>query len=275
MTKSSHPLRTGAEGHHRWLLLLLLATASTVMGCAESPTASLVDDSNPPGANPSLYDHTRSAGASAADFLSADDFDRLVVQIQYVEGFEPSAGGLQRLEDFLSARLNKPAGIEISVDSTPLRIEAQAIYSAADIREIEAQNRTTYTQGRTLAAYFLFLDGEYADQSNVLGIAYNNTSMAIFAEKIGEYTGGPLEPSQATVEGTVAMHELGHVLGLVNTGSPMQVEHQDEPHGHHCDDENCLMYYAVRTTDFISNLLGGVPDLDQSCIDDLRANGGA
>lgn len=32
------------------------------------------------------------------------------------------------------------------------------------------------------------------------------------------------------------------------------------------------MHYSVRLTDFISNLLGGMPQLDQNCLDDLQAN---
>ena len=108
----------------------------------------------------------------------------------------------------------------------------------------------------------------------MLGFAYNNTSIAIFGEKIRDHSGSISQPATATVEGVVLNHELGHLLGLVNSGSTMQTEHQDEPHGKHCDDPDCLMYYAVRTTDFIANLLGDMPTLDANCLDDLAANGG-
>ena len=54
----------------------------------------------------------------------------------------------------------------------------------------------------------------------------------------------------------------------------MQTEHQDAPNGKHCDDENCLMYWSVRTLNFIANLTGDAPELDQNCLDDLQANGG-
>jgi hypothetical protein len=226
-----------------------------------------------PGGGGGSYDHSLSPGASANDLLSADAYDRLIVQVQYVEGHRPSDAGLQHLEDFLNARLNKPSAVVMEIDA-PLRIQTQAIYSTADVRAIEQRHRTAYTEGTTLAIYMLFLDGEYAGEPNVLGIAYNNTSMAVFEEKIEQYTGGPVEPPAATVEGAVASHEVGHLLGLVNNGTTMQRQHQDEPNGHHCDDPDCLMYYAVRTTDFIANLLGGVPTLDQDCLDDLQANGG-
>jgi hypothetical protein len=207
------------------------------------------------------------------DLLSATDYGTLVVQVQYFEGHPPSASGLSLLEAFLNERLHKPGGISVEIDA-PLAIAPQATYSASQIRAIEGEHRTAYTHGDTLAVHLLFVPGEYAESANVLGIAYNNTSMAIFGEVIAEHTGGALQPSESTVTGVVAMHEFGHILGLVGNGSTMQTEHQDEPNGRHCDDPDCLMYYAVRTTDFLSNLLGDLPELDQECLDDLRANGG-
>jgi hypothetical protein len=255
----------------RCALFLLIALLGP-MACGDGVTDPNGNDPDPPG--PGEYDHARAPGASAADLLTADVFDRVIVQVQYVQGYEPSAAGLQHLEDFLEARLNKPAGITIQIDA-PLPIAGQATYSAAEVRALEADHRTVFTEGTTLAMYALFLDGEFAGSPNVLGVAYNNTSLAIFEETIQAHSGGALEPSVATVEGTVAQHEAGHLLGLVNNGSAMQTEHQDEPNGHHCDDPNCLMYWAVRTTDFIQNLLDGMPQLDQDCLDDLQANGGA
>lgn len=78
------------------------------------------------------------------------------------------------------------------------------------------------------------------------------------------------------VEQSVMKHEVGHILGLVNLGAPMQTNHQDAEHGKHCINENCLMYWATETGNFISNLTGSSPpQLDANCIADLRANGGA
>lgn len=254
-------------------LRCLLAALLLAAACGDAPMGPNGPGTTPePPAEPS-YDHARGPGASARDLLAADDFDSLVVQVSYVEGFRPTDEGLDILADFLGERVNKPRGIEIQL-APPLLITSQATYTVADIRALEETHRTAYTEGSTLAVHFLFLDGEYSEAANVLGLAYHNTSMIVFAEKIREYSGGAFQPSIGTVEGVVANHEVGHILGLVNNGSAMQTPHQDEPNGRHCDDPDCLMYYAVRTTDFVSNLLGGMPTLDQDCIDDLRANGG-
>lgn len=256
--------RSGPSRFFRLLLVTCIAVAGACTSDARTPTS--------PDPDPEPYDHTRASGASAADLLSADSYDSLVVQVQYVEGHRPTDQGLAILEDFLGDRLNKPRGISIQVE--PIPTPGQATYTVEDVVALEQQHRTAFTGGSTLAIYFLFLDGEFSENADVLGFAYYNTSMAIFQEKIENNTGGALQPPQSTAEGIVLNHEIGHNLGLVANGSPMQNEHQDEPHGKHCDNEDCLMYYTVRTLDFIQNLTGDGPVLDQNCVDDLQANGG-
>lgn len=250
------------------LLRLLLVTCIAVAGACTSDATTPTS----PDPEPEPYDQTQATGASAADLLAADSYDSLVVQVQYVEGHRPTDQGLSILHDFLSSRLNKPRGISVQLEAIPS--PGQATYTVEDVVALEQQHRTAFTEESTLAVYFLFLDGEFSEDANVLGFAYYNTSMAIFQERIENNTGGTLGPSQSTVEGVVLSHEIGHNLGLVANGSPMQEEHQDEPHGKHCDNEDCLMYHAVRTLDFIAGLTGDGPVLDQNCIDDLQANGG-
>ncbi len=251
------------------ILLLLGAVVLAPTACGDDPTG---PGGGSGGGDP--YVHDRSAGASAADFLSDTDFDHLVVQVQYVEGMRPTQDGLDEIEAFLEARLDKPGGVEIRVDEDAIGPATGNTYSASDIRSLEEEHRTLYTSGDTLAAYLLVVDGQY-QQENVLGIAYYNTSTALFGERIQDNTGGINQPSQARVEATVGMHEFGHLLGLVNNGTDMQDPHQDTGNGNHCDDDQCLMYYAVRTTQFLGSLIGSPsPELDANCLADLRANGG-
>jgi len=262
---------SGAGGRCFRIMPLIIVALIGLGGCSDGTTA-------PSGGNggtngPQTYDHARAPGASARDLLSAESFDRVVVEVQYVDGAAPTAEALESLRMFLEGRLNKPAGIVIQ-SPDQIAITQQARYSAGDVRGIEEQHRTVFTEGTTLAVYVLFLDGEYEDDPNVLGIAYNNTSTAIFGEKVRQHTGVG-QPPRARVEATVASHELGHLMGLVDNGSDMVAEHQDEEHGRHCDDESCLMYYAVDTTDILAFLIDDAPSLDQDCIDDLQANGGA
>jgi hypothetical protein len=221
-------------------------------------------------------DSTRNNRVTSHDFLSNNKYEKLIVEIQYVNGYPPTTTTVDNLKTFLQQRLNKSGGIIIIQNAIPS--PGKPFYTLDDIRNIEKANRTQNTNKKTLTAYFFFADGEYASNSGnskVLGITYGNSSMVIFKKTIKDFSGGITQPPVTVLETTVIDHEFGHLLGLVNNGSSMQYYHQDEPHGMHCDDKNCLMYYLAETSDIVANLVGGnIPSLDAKCLVDLRANGG-
>jgi hypothetical protein len=215
-------------------------------------------------------------GISPNDFLSEKKYDKLIVEIQYVNGFQPTSVTVSNLTSFLEQRLNKSGGI--SVIQSAITSPGKSAYSTDDIRTIEKANRTQNANDKTLTAYFFFADGDYSANSGgskVLGIAYGSSSMVLFEKTIRDYSGALGQPSVTTLESSVLLHEFGHTLGLVNNGTTMQAPHQDEPHGRHCNDTNCLMYYTAETSDIVANLTGGnIPALNTQCLDDLKANGG-
>lgn len=222
--------------------------------------------------------HKQAVGTSANDLLSDKNYESLLVEIQYVEGYKPTQTAIDNLKTFLSQRLNKPEGISFIWKSiAPI---GKSTFTIDDIKKIEDNNRSEFTDKKTIAVYFLFLDGEYAENtsnSKVLGIAYRNTSMVIFEKTVVELSDNILtEPERDKLETTVINHEFGHILGLVNVGSPMQNDHQDTANGKHCTNSDCLMYWTAETDNVINNLMGSnpVPELDQNCIDDLINNGG-
>ena len=266
--KRNKIISTWALGCLVFYLILLLAS----LGCDSS------EDPDP--GNTNNIDKTvnqKNVGASAQDFLRNDDFDKLLVEIQYVEGFAPTQGALDNLKAFLQEFLNKPNGIIFKETSIPS--PGLAPYSVADIKAIEDEHRTDYNSDRTLAAYIFFADGDYNENignAKVLGIAYRNTSMAIFESTVKEHSDDLLEPDRTMLESTILNHEFGHVMGLVNVGTPLQSDHQDVAHGHHCDVEDCLMNWVVQTGDVVENLVNAnsVPELDPQCQADLQANGG-
>lgn len=215
-------------------------------------------------------------GASANDLLSSNKFKKLVVDLMYMENHAPTATAVKNLENFLIKYLNKPEGVVIKQREIPS--SKLSAYAVSDIKKIEDEHREEYNSAETIAVSLFFLDAEYAGNSGnakVLGIAYRNTSMAVFQKTVKENSGGITQPSRSIVESTIINHEVGHLLGLVDIGTNMVIDHQDKDHGHHCNNKNCLMYYTVETTDFLDNLIGGsVPELDDNCKKDLKANGG-
>ena len=136
-----------------------------------------------------------------------------------------------------------------------------------------------YNTATEIAVSGIFVNGEYSENTangKVLGVAYRNTSFVIFEETIKDFSTGVLAPSQTTLESVVINHEFGHILGLVNVGSPMQNSHQDTAHGKHCNVDDCLMFWTAETGEGLVNMVSGgsVPNLDSNCIADLQANGG-
>lgn len=213
-------------------------------------------------------------GDSATAFLKSDQYSSLQVEIDYMQGHKPTQAGLDSLRIFLKRRLHKQS---ISLDNlTEIPSGGQDAYSASDIRSIEKEYRDNYTEtgSNTLHVYFLYVDGKYKDNSNVLGFAYWNTSVAFFGQTIDDVSSGIGAPPKEKIEGTVFRHEFGHNMGLVGTGSPTQSDHKTSG-SPHCTADGCLMEPSVETTNFFANTFDGdIPDLDSQCVNDLQANGG-
>lgn len=213
------------------------------------------------------------------DFLSGENYDRLIVEVASVKEFEPTGEALNNLKAFLESRLNKNGGIGVVPASIPS--PGKAAYSLDDIKKIEQEYRTLFSdpEDKKLTAWFFFADVDYAENegdSKVLGIAYGPTSMVIFEKTVREFSGERGQPSTPVLETTVTEHEFGHILGLVNNGTKMVVNHQDVTHGKHCNNPDCLMYWAAEHSGPVINFLTGgiIPALDQNCLNDLITNGG-
>jgi len=255
-------------------LLALLLIAGLVSACSdeENPSPDNGDDGN--GNDDVQNYHKNPVGYSANDLLATDEFTQLQIEIIHVQDFALEDESLETLKDFLQDRLHKPDGINIT--TTAIESPGRAPYSSEDITEVEENQRSLFTSDNTITVYGFVADGQFNQNENVLGLAYRNTSFIIFESQIKANSGGLNQPSKALLESTVINHELGHLLGLVNNGTPMQEDHQDDEHGHHCDNEDCLMYWTAETGDIVSSLVGmdNPPPLDESCINDLKANGG-
>lgn len=241
--------------------LLLFSLLLSLTQCSKSDAVNGTNSAN-----------NQTLGTSANDFLSSNKFTSLTIQLQYMPGFAPDATALNNLTNFLNSLLNKPEGI--SIIQTPIAASGKASLSIDDIVKIENTNRTAFNNGKNIAVYVLYADAPYT-QNNVLGIAYKNTSLVIFAATINANSGGLNQTSRTKLETVVTEHEFGHLLGLTDLGTKMVTPHKDAANGSHCNNTNCLMYYASQTT-MIGGLIltGPIPTLDANCRADLQANGG-
>ena len=240
------------------------------MACSDndSATAAPID---PTAAN------KQATGSSSNDLLSDENFKSMVIELVYVEGFEPSQPAINNFVSFLQAQTFKPNGI--SVEKRAIPSNGKNDLSIADIVAIEEANRSQYTSENKIAVWAFFTDGkaESDTSTNVtLGSAYRNTSFVIYEETITELSNRPFAPSRSLLESTAITHEFGHILGLVDLGAPLQSDHEDAANEKHCDVDNCLMFFTAETGAGVMDMVSGgiVPQLDAQCIADLQANGG-
>ncbi|TDD97947.1 membrane metalloprotease [Flavobacterium cellulosilyticum] len=216
-------------------------------------------------------------GSSSNDLLSEKKFTSMIIEVVYVQGFEPSATAITNFVSFLNARTNKPNGITIVKRAIPST--GKATFTNTEIAAIEDANRTKFNTSNQIAVWLFFTDGKSSSDTStsvVLGTAYRNTSMVIYEQTVHGLSDSPFKPNRSVLETTIISHEFGHILGLTNLGAALQSSHEDTTHPKHCNVESCLMYWSSETGHGIGNMVSGgsAPSLDAQCLADLRANGG-
>lgn len=213
--------------------------------------------------------HNQAVGTSAADLLNSGQYKSLKIELQYMKGFAPDEAAIHHFKNFVTAYVNKPAGVTIVTKEISSLVSS--VMSIDEIIEVERKNRSQFSAGEELAVYILYTNGSYTNDKT-LGIAYRNTSAVLFGQKIRNLSGGLGQPSRTHLEAVVLEHEMGHLLGLVDLGTPMQAPHKDASHSGHCDNRKCLMYFSAETTDVLGFLATGtIPSLDAACVNDLKA----
>jgi hypothetical protein len=225
----------------------------------------------------SITNNKKATGSSSHDLLSADTYKSMVIEVVYVEGYEPSATAINNFTSFLNARSNKPGGITVVKRS--IASPGKTTFTNQEIVAIEDANRTKYNSANQIAVWALFIDGASASDSGnsyVLGTAYRNTSFVIYEKTIHGLSDSPFEPNRSLFETTTITHEFGHILGLTNLGAPLQSNHEDAEHEKHCNVKSCLMYWSAESGSGVANMVSGgsAPKLDAQCLADLKANGG-
>lgn len=251
----------------KYLLFFTLLVAN--LNCSKDDKASEENGINTSG-------NKKSTGSSARGFLAADKYQSLVVEVSYVENFRPNVQTLINLKQFLETLANKPNGITIVEKQIPT--PNKSVFSINDITEIENANRSKYNDTGILAVHILYINGisdSDTSSSKTLGSAYFNTSIVIYEQNIKDLSDELNEPNRVDLETTVLFHEFGHLLGLVDLGSPMQNNHLDTEHDKHCNNESCLMFWKVENSGVLQMMTSGnVPQFDANCLLDLKANGG-
>ncbi len=236
----------------RVTLLAVLLLALPLSGCLDDITGSTSCD-------PYL-------GECRYELLQDDPYAKLLIEIDYVQGNVPDSEAL----DLLKQRIG-----EVTAKQAPVQVEQRGFdsnddsYTMDEIRALEEHYRT-YRKGDDRAViHLLYLNGEFEENADTLGIAYTGTSIVMFKERIAD--AAFLLVSAQDIEKAVIVHEFGHLLGLVNIGYTSPHDHEDPDHPHHSNNDESVMYWAIESVD-IGNQLDGEPpnDYDADDKDDLR-----
>jgi hypothetical protein len=200
--------------------------------------------------NPVASELFTPVGSDAHLLLNAFPDDRLIVEIAYDSSAGlPPASAVATLLDRINATCDKS---RVTVDEHAITSPSTS-YDEAGLLSLEEQVRQHWPVPGTMALFYLYLGASYGPASDVIGLAYRGSSIAIFEGTITSDTS--LLGNVAAVTTTVMIHEFGHELGLV--GIVGYAPNEDHAHPPHSTDPNDVMYWEVDTTGIA--LLGSTP----------------
>jgi hypothetical protein len=232
------------------------------------------------------------------DIVTAAEKTALVFEVDAVAERGPADGVTTKVSTQLDALiaggyLAKPDGVAFQIDEElPPLGDPERVWTFDELRALTASHRSVRVAADVAVVHVVYVDGRYEDDSGgslVLGFAWDGDSIVMLKDNIeracrDDGAVGLLAPGLAdtvcrTTEYTVLLHEIGHLMGLVNNGAPMQSEHQDTEHGAHDVNEDCLMYWLndqSSVVDAIAERIGRGEDddaipFDEACLADLRA----
>lgn len=231
-----------------------------------APTSSPVGTSAPPPtAGPRTVPTVGPVGSFGPWYLRPDAASSIVLEVRSQSGAEPTAATVEAVRSVLAG----VSGKQVTTAGGSVTGGARA-WTPEGIRA-EADRAGPPQRADAAVLTLLFVGGQLADGDQALGVAVRSDVAAIFSDKIDE-AAGPLT-SRSRVEEAVSVHEVGHLLGLVDL--VLDTGRQDPEHPGHSRNRDSVMYYAVEST-LVGSLLGGGPPtrFDDDDLADLRSIAG-
>ncbi len=256
-----------------------------LVGCGSSPGTGSAGDAG-----------TTDSPASVQGTVFDPAIANVVIEIDYEHGQEPYTGpilGFGDTFDTVTTNIDRLFAHHKNLSIPRVLGDMEDIgdvpdeeITADDILALAAAHRSQHDTASTKSYYLIFLSGHFADgtgvQSGVIGVSIGNTGViAMFKDVVRSTAVIGVPNVERYVEQSTMTHELGHGVGLVDNGVHMTTNHRDAPHGAHCTNDQCTMYWlnegAADAAKFAQKkVLSGTSILfGKECLDDVDAvNGG-
>lgn len=217
---------------------------------------------------------------------------QVIIEVDYVPGAEPYLEPLESvgnpfmltLENLVALFAASPKDIVLPMDygaMEPIHVPPGP-YDGSALVAIADAHRDHEANDRVVSYYAVWLNGFYEKDGRVdeavLGAALPDYGIvAMFKPAVKQVDHLFAKSLSRFTEQSAFIHEMGHVLGLVDTGLPLASDHEDGEHAGHCSNTDCVMYWANEGSENLHRFAGQIATsgervlFDASCLTDARA----
>jgi hypothetical protein len=192
-----------------------------------------------------------------------------VLEIDVQSGVMVDSAAVDHLVDELSRYVDKPDGIVLAGGNN--FTSQKDAWTVEELRDAMAINRSTFSDDTQVSVHVLYVRGGHVadgQTTQAIGLAYSASTIALFPERWAGF--GSVLGSGRAVERAVLVHELGHLLGLVNLTHTSPHDREDPEHPGHSTNRGSVMHYAIESTLIGQVFTGPPPDrFDETDADDL------
>jgi len=188
------------------------------------------------------------------DYIRSQPYGTLLIEVDRVGNIQPHESIVTHVQSNLEAMLGKT--VQIELDEVLDSPEQDQSWTIAELDTLHANHFSMEVDAQTIKMHTLLVEGQFTEETDngyrKLGHAWAQNRLVIFGQTmltlcdslaLDSNINRTLLCRMAIAE--VWTHEIGHLLGLVDSGLPMVSAHRDTDHGNHDMDPNCVMYWTT------------------------------
>lgn len=207
-------------------------------------------------------------GSYARALLRPTPATSIVVEVIAESGAQLRSGTMSYAERVLEGVTEKDVTLTATGAAADDRDDGDDGWNASSVVAFAERHGRVKATSEKAVIRLLALSGGFSPDEDALGVAVRGDVLAIFVDKVN--AASTLLVDSKTIEEAVAVHELGHLLGLVDIA--IDRNRDDPEHPFHSRNPGSVMYWAVETG-LVGQILGGPParTFDQDDEADLAA----